>query len=721
VLPLPKTRKQALPIAGLALFLAAALAGVAGVAFSSPEAPLLGPLALCLPLACLAAWLVAPPALAAGQGRGLASLAVGALLLGLGQALLWQRLAQEHEPALGLGLMGLGSLALLLPLAFSRPGPGSAEARLPLRQELLLLLAALLLGAAFRFWRLGSLPSGIWYDEAALGEQVMDMLADGHAPLWFGGSVQHPGLWFWAMAPWFKAFGPQLLTLRLFSAFQGMLALLAFYFLSRQWLRPRLALALLAGYATLRWGFNFDRLGFMAPMAGFWTLLALAFTVRSQRTRSWRDMLIAGLCLGVMLQAYIAVRLAMLAIVLWVALVSLLDRPGRRWAQALGWLLLAAALASFWQGARLGAQQSYLILALALLPLGAAALAWGAGPGMAGWVLGAFLGALPVLWVAAWRWSDFALRADEVSVAHDVASQGLPVLLQTLSKHLLMFNWLGDYNGRHNLHYMPGLDTLSAALFLPSLALAHWRAKSDRRALLLVLLFWCVLAGGVFSVAVEAPQAHRTFLLAPCAALMVGLLLEALLARLRRAFAPRLPRALLAALLSLLAVLALFNAHEYFGLWAADASTYDSFSPVATAIARRAQAQDDGWLLAVTSLEKDYRFYGYEVAQLCRFLLKAEGREASSLRPFNHYGSQDMKAHPQGVLLVWGDSDKPSLGAAAQAEFPGLPVEELRNPFTSVTLYQAMAVPWSRIPGVPMGQAPALLLSRETSPELEKP
>ena len=720
-MPLPKTRKQPLPVLGLALFLGAALACLAGVAFLSPEAPLLGPLAMCLPLACLAAWLVSPPSLAAGQGRGLASLASGALLLGLGQALLWQRLALEHEPALGLGVMGLGCLALLLPLAFGRPGPSTAEAPMPMRQELLLLLGALLLGAAFRFWRLGSLPAGIWYDEAALGEQVMDMLSEGHAPLWFGGTVQHPGLWFWAVAPWFKAFGPQLFTLRLFSAFQGMLALLAFYFLSRQWFKPRLALALLAGYAMLRWGFNFDRLGFMAPLGGFWALLALAFTVRSQRTRSWPDMLAAGLCLGVMLQAYIAVRLAIAAILLWVALVSLLDQPGRRWAQALGWLLLAAALLAFWQGARLGAQPRGVILALARLPLGAAALAWGAGPGMAFWVLGAFLGALPVLWVAAWRWGDFALRADEVSVAHDVASQGLPVLLETLSKHLLMFNWLGDYNGRHNLHYMPVFDTLAAALFLPSLALAHWRAWRDRRALLLVLLFWCVLAGGVFSVAVEAPQAHRTFLLAPIAALMVGLLLESLLARLRWAFSPRLPRPLLAALLSLLAVLGLFNFHEYFELWAAHAATYDSFSPVATAIARRAEAQDRGWALAVTGLEHDYRFYGYEVAQLCRFLLKPEGREARSLRPFNYYGALDMQAHPKGVLLVWGYSDKASLGQAARSEFPELPVEEQNNPYTSITLYQAMAVPWPRIPAVPPERAPSLLLSREAAPKVEKP
>jgi 4-amino-4-deoxy-L-arabinose transferase-like glycosyltransferase len=718
---LPKTRNKALSMLGPALFLAAALACLAGVAFSSPEVPLLGPLALCLPLACLAAWLVAPPKLAAGQGRGLASLALGALLLGLGQALLWQRLAPEHEPALGLGLMGLGCLALLLPLAWHRPEAAAREKPLPLRLELLLLLAALLLGAAFRFWRLGQVPAGIWYDEAALGEQVMGLLEGGRAELWFGGTVQHPGLWFWAVAPWFKALGPGILTLRLFSAFHGMLALLAFYFLARQWLKPRLALALLAGYAMLRWGFNFDRLGFMAPFAGFWTLLALAFMVRAQRTRAWADFIAAGLCLGAMLQAYIAVRLAVPAMVLWVALANLLDRPGRRWAQALGWLLLAAAALAFWQGAAHGPQPRLFALALALLPLGAAALAWGAGASLAGWVMGAFLGALPVLWVAAWRWGDFALRADEVSVAHDVASQGLPVLAQTLSKHLLMFNWLGDYNGRHNLHNMPLFDTLAGALFLPALLLAHWRAWRDRRALLLVLLFWCVLAGGVFSVAVEAPQAHRTFLLAPIAALMMGLLLEALAQRLRLSFSPRLPRALLAALLSLLAVLALFNAHEYFGLWAASPDTYESFSPVATAIARRAEAQDRGWLLAVTGLEHDYRFYGYEVAQLCRTLLKAEGREASSLLASNHYGAMEMQAHPQGVLLIWGDSDKAGLGQAARAEFPDLPVEEQHHPFTGVTLYQAMAVPWPRIPAVGPEGARGLLLSREPPPITERP
>jgi 4-amino-4-deoxy-L-arabinose transferase-like glycosyltransferase len=640
------------------------------------------------------------------------------VLLGLGQSLLWQRLLPEQQPALGLALMGLGALALLLPL---RHAPaGRAAKGLPLRQELLYLLAALLLGAAFRFWRLGSLPQGIWYDEAALGEQVMDLLKEPGAALWFGGTVQHPGLWFWSVAPWFQALGPQIFTLRLFSACQGMLALLAFYFLARQWFKPRLGLALLAAYAALRWGFNFDRLGFMAPLAGFWTLLALAFTVRGQRTRAWSDQLAAGLCLGAMLQAYIAVRLAVPAMVLWVSLVNLQDRPGRRWGQGLGWLLLAAALLAFWQGAHLTPTPSWFWLALLLLAAGAAALAWSASLGLAWWVLGAFLGALPVLWVAAWRWNDFYLRADQVSVAHDVASQGWSVLRSTLSRHLLMFNWLGDYNGRHNLHNMPMLDALTAAAFLPAFIWAHIRAWRDHRALLVVLLFWCVLSGGVFSVAVEAPQAHRTFLLAPCAALMLGLLLEALLNRLRLVFPPRLPKALLAALFSLLLVLAAFNAHEYFGLWASSPDTYESFSPVATAIARRAQAQEPGWVLVVTGLDRDYRFYGFEVAQLCRFLLQPTGRGASSLRPFNHFSDADLRAQPHGVLLIWGDSDKASLGQAAQREFPDIPVEERRHPFTGVTLYQAMAVPWPRIPALPSARATTLLLSREPSPQMER-
>jgi hypothetical protein len=80
-----------------------------------------------------------------------------------------------------------------------------------------------------------------------------------------------------------------------------------------------------------------------------------------------------------------------------------------------------------------------------------------------------------------------------------------------------------------------------------------------------------------------------------------------------------------------------------------------------------------------------------------------------------------MQAHPKGVLLVWGYSDKASLGQAARSEFPELPVEEQNNPYTSITLYQAMAVPWPRIPAVPPERAPSLLLSREAAPKVEKP
>jgi hypothetical protein len=82
-------------------------------------------------------------------------------------------------------------------------------------------------------------------------------------------------------------------------------------------------------------------------------------------------------------------------------------------------------------------------------------------------------------------------------------------VIDNVRAHLLMFNLAGDRNARHNLPGQPELNFLLGGLFVLGLGLCLARARRPEYALLPI---WglLMLAGGVFSVAFEAPQSLRT-------------------------------------------------------------------------------------------------------------------------------------------------------------------------------------------------------------------
>ena len=79
----------------------------------------------------------------------------------------------------------------------------------------------------------------------------------------------------------------------------------------------------------------------------------------------------------------------------------------------------------------------------------------------------------------------------------------------TCAAIVLMFNWRGDPNGRHNLPGNPMLDAVSAGLLVLGLAYAI-RRIADPRYLLLLLWLFVGLLGGILSLDFEAPQSLRS-------------------------------------------------------------------------------------------------------------------------------------------------------------------------------------------------------------------
>ena len=100
-------------------------------------------------------------------------------------------------------------------------------------------------------------------------------------------------------------------------------------------------------------------------------------------------------------------------------------------------------------------------------------------------------------------------------------AQWLPALTENTRRHLLMFNWQGDPNGRHNLPDAPMLDPVGAALLVLGGALALWRWREPRW-LLLPLWLGMALLGGILSLDFEAPQSLRAVGTLPAAYLLAA-------------------------------------------------------------------------------------------------------------------------------------------------------------------------------------------------------
>jgi hypothetical protein len=693
-----------------------------------------GSLVLLAALGAVAWAVVEEPALAPGGGRVVVAWAAALLALGAGESLLYDELGGKDA------LAPLGSSLLVLGAAFAWPkGPGRKLAflsaalmgllglevlarqqsvawdlfqgpwreqpsilafwilialslaalawqasRVPLRvqaaplsraQEAWALAAILVLGAFLRFYHAGQLPQGYWYDEVNLSHSIQtDVLEQGRAPLYVGEQVENPGAWLWIGAAAFKTFGVHLGVLRVLSGLFGLLAVLPLWALARLWTGSRWALVAAALYACMRWTLIPQRIAFMSGFALFWILAAFwALWWAWLKGGGWRALL-AGLALGANLHTYTPAR-AVPVIVAVFLLLQLLPALRR-------------------QGPALRLPQ---LLALAA---------------------GFLLSAGPMLLYIAKNWGDYVMRSQQVSIFTDVAKTGhplLPELCGTVLKHLAMFQFRGDFNGRHNLYLLPHVDLVTAAalgLAFPWMLGQAWR---DARARFLLLWLGAMLAAGALTMPVEAPQGHRTVLAAPVVALALALCLPVLLAPLRAAFAGTWPRSLqaLGAVL-LLGALGL-NSYELLAVWPTHPATFRSFSPRASAVLRAIEATQPGTAVYVSLLPAEYQFHGYEWAVFARFGLTQQKRELRPLTLGTAVPELCDGKPTQAAFLVWGESDS-AVTEALNAQYPSLSIHREPNPQPSPGepgyLYLSALIPYQDIPERGRGTLP--LLYRET-------
>lgn len=451
-----------------------------------------------------------------------------------------------------LGLLLGGGLLLTEGLTWSHKIHGV----LPTQTVALALVLVMGMALFMRLYNFTSQPFGIWYDEAEAGLEARRMLQEpAYRPVFYP-PINVSGHFLALYAAALHWLGDSVHSLRLVSVLFGLGGVLAAYLFGRELRGPRFGLILAFLLAVARWHVNFSRIAMTGVDAPFFEFLSLYFLTRLLRRGHLRDALWAGLSLGGGLLFYTAFRLYWVALFLFVILTCLLGMTQPNWRD--------------WWAVTLHRRN------------------WGGHLGRLVFIaVAAWLVVMPIIQFALFESDAFFYRTNQISI---FIRRDQPDLVRAIwdstQKHLLMFNYQGDSNGRHNLPGEPMLDPAMAILAILGLGLALARPRHPAN-LFFLLLFPLALAGGIFSVDFEAPQSLRSIGAMPAVIYFAGLALTALGQEAEKALKP-LPRLwLLVPAAALLSFILVFNAYTYFVRQAHDFASWNAFSTPETLVGRK--------------------------------------------------------------------------------------------------------------------------------------
>ncbi len=361
--------------------------------------------------------------------------------------------------------------------------PGSSQEHGLSRQtEWTLMFVLFGLALLLRLRNLETVPPGLWFDEAYHGYVAMQLVAPGGIHKIFVPDIVHFGaLYFYLLGGVLSVTGNSVWALRLLPALSGALIAPVLYLLGARLYGWRVGLAAGGLVAVSAWHLTFSRLGMVSMFTVVLDVAVFLCMVQALRTARLGYFAGGGILLGLALQAYYIARLVPLVLAVLLAHLVMTER------------------------------------ARVLRPLRAGVVVFAAGT---------LLAFLPVGMFAVQRPEDFQSRLSTVSIFSPQNSGGdlSAALGRNVRTHLLMFNWQGDTNGRHNLPSSPMLDWLAAALFFAGLGSCLLRAWRWQYAFP-VVWFAFTIAAGVLTMPSEAPQSHRTLENSVVTALLAGIFL----------------------------------------------------------------------------------------------------------------------------------------------------------------------------------------------------
>jgi len=354
--------------------------------------------------------------------------------------------------------------------------------------SILILLAILLVGGIARYYRLGEIPRGLWMDEAADANDAARAAANHHYQIFYRADAGREGLWINLMSLSISWFGHTAFAVRFWSPLAGLLSVLFIYLLGTRWFSKRIGLIAAWFLGTSFWAIAFSRFsarGALVPLFVTATLYLLQRAFDSEGRAAWFYAAAGGIIYGWGFYTYIAFRITPLLIAAFLILYWRSGVVPRRFFQT-AFLWLAAALAT-------------------AMPIGIYFLR---NP------------------------QDFFSRVSQVSFT--AGSRPLLDLFRSIIRTLLMFNFRGSSNWRHNLPGSPELIFPVGLLFALGIWVAFKKYRRNRYQLwryATVLTWFAVLLIPAMLTRESVPHALRSIGALPAAVLLAAIGTDWLLAR----------------------------------------------------------------------------------------------------------------------------------------------------------------------------------------------
>ena len=297
------------------------------------------------------------------------------------------------------------------------------------------LLLIIIIAAFFRLWQLNLIPAGLYPDEAINGNEALESLKTKNFKVFYAENNGREGLFIWMLAFSFLIFKASIWSLKIVPAFIGILTVIGLYLFTKELIflatknkKQATCTALLASFflSVSFWHVNFSRIGFRAILLPFCLVFSFYFLLKGfkkilfQEKKNISNFIIAGIFFGLGFYTYTSFRMALL--ILFLVLLS--------------FLLISKNKKLEKDSLKLS---SFFILTIIIV-------------------------VSPLIFYFLNNPEYFVGRASQVFIFNQ--ENPLKAFFESLGLHLVMFNFKGDGNWRHNLPDTPQLIWPVGILFL---------------------------------------------------------------------------------------------------------------------------------------------------------------------------------------------------------------------------------------------------------------
>lgn len=501
--------------------------------------------------------------------------------------------------------------------------------------EMGIFLAILVIAAFMRLYRFDQIPFGLWQDEADNGLSALAILNQlDYLPV-FVKSTNLPAHYLYLIAFFFRILGISALAIRTVSVVFGLATVAASFFLGSELFNRRLGLVLAFFLAVSRWDINWSRIGMHGVSVPFFEILSTALILRALRKRSLMDYSLAGLSLGLGLCFY--TPLYIYPVVVGIFLLFL-------------WFHRHDLLFLTWRG--------FLFLGL-----------------------GFFIVSVPISQFAVRQADSFDDRLSTTSIFTEKTTQeGWAAVARTTREHLLMFNYHGDNNGRHNLPGEPMLDPISGALMVLGAGLSLRRIRQPGSFLLIAWLL-IMLMPGIFSLDFESPQSLRAIGSLPPAYLLAVVPIYALWQEWEKLPGKRSLAVFILPLIVVLIGVGYINYHIYFDLQSENPDSWSAFATPETIV---------GKTMAELGPQVDFRVsIFYHDSPTVLFLAP----EITNSIPLRTYDTLPILTDGRKTMVFFVDANQKPFFLQAQHYYPNADFKEYKGSNGTAILYQITLKP----------------------------